>query len=262
MTAGRRKTPQERKRQEYANERREKHGENDKSSRRNVPLKRARDHRAHRRFVRQALDAPMPAQWIDGDEIEVRTWSSPRREFRKWPSIPLPQVLSRQHERRRELDQLDASQRDALGRRRAAWWSELSAAHARVVALWALARAAINELPTGWEWAIERAVQRRLGRPANWRRRVQRELRLPSTLESTAHREWLSVLASADACAMRPDAAPWAWAFAEREIEGSRCFRPPEIKFPRFRSLSMTTIQVARVAVPERPEKEPPGPGA
>ncbi|WP_231500098.1 hypothetical protein [Saccharothrix sp. NRRL B-16314] len=96
-----RKTPQEKKRLSYAKDCRNAYGENDKSSRKNIPRSRQRAHRADRRRADQALRAAVgPADEVraDGAEQAVRTlrpaW------FRKCPDAPLGEVVESRLRRR------------------------------------------------------------------------------------------------------------------------------------------------------------------
>ncbi len=52
----RRKTPQEKKKYSYAKDRRNAYGENDKSSRKNIPRRKKAPHRANRRRAGQILE--------------------------------------------------------------------------------------------------------------------------------------------------------------------------------------------------------------
>ncbi|MEU8899464.1 hypothetical protein [Nocardia sp. NPDC048505] len=90
-----RKTPQEKKRLSYAKDRRNDYGENDKSSRKNIPRSRALAHRANRHFDAQALTrsvGPVDAEGADHTEQRVRTHR--RRIFRKRADTPLGEYVA------------------------------------------------------------------------------------------------------------------------------------------------------------------------
>lgn len=94
------KTPQEKKRQSYENDRRNSYGENHKSSRRNIPLSKQRSHQDERRAVRQALIGAHGDVANDAaDEAQSQALIKGRvkklRGFRKWPDRPLGEVVAR-----------------------------------------------------------------------------------------------------------------------------------------------------------------------
>lgn len=96
-----RRSPQEKKRLSYAKDRRNVYGENDKSSRKNIPRGRQLAHRADRHHADQALRAalgrPDEAR-ADRAERVVRD----RRPawFRKDPDAPLGEVVAYRLEQR------------------------------------------------------------------------------------------------------------------------------------------------------------------
>jgi hypothetical protein len=92
------KLPQEKKTASLENDCRNTYGENDKSSRKNIPLNKQRSHQAERRASNQPLqrlsgvtdeDAAVAA------EIQSRTEGieKKRKAFRKFPDTPLKDVL-------------------------------------------------------------------------------------------------------------------------------------------------------------------------
>ncbi len=100
------KTPQQKKRLSYERDRRNTYGENNKSSRKNIPLSRQISHQDERRSVRQAL---LAVQGEVADEVADEAQSQALRRgrmkklkaFRKWPDRPLGEVVKRQLRRRR-----------------------------------------------------------------------------------------------------------------------------------------------------------------
>ncbi|MFI7666548.1 hypothetical protein [Nocardia sp. NPDC049526] len=89
-----RRTPQQKKQLSYAKDRRNTYGENDKASRKNLPRKRARAHRANRHFDAQTLlksIGPVDPSLADVAEQQVRNHR--RRACRKWPDTPLGEYV-------------------------------------------------------------------------------------------------------------------------------------------------------------------------
>ena len=99
------KTPQEKKRLSYEQDRRNTYGENQKSSRKNIPRSKQRSHQDERRAIRQAL---IPAQGDVLDEVAdeahsevLRTGRIKKlRSFRKSPDRPLGEIIARRLRRR------------------------------------------------------------------------------------------------------------------------------------------------------------------
>lgn len=94
-------TPQQKKRLSYAKDRRNTYGENNKSSRKNIPLSKALDIRSERRAQDQTLARVLQAaesEQLDAIENEVR--STKPRQWRKSPDLPLGQALARRASRR------------------------------------------------------------------------------------------------------------------------------------------------------------------
>ena len=93
-------TPQEKKRLSYAKDRRNTYGENNKSSRKAIPLAKALDIRSERRaqdsMLAQALRAPN-SDALDVIENGVR--ATKPRQWEKSPDEPLGEVLARRAKR-------------------------------------------------------------------------------------------------------------------------------------------------------------------
>jgi hypothetical protein len=101
------RTPQQKKRLSYAHDRRNTYGENQKSSRKNIPRSKQLSHKDERRSVRQALIA---AKGNVADEAADEAQSQAMRKaaikklraFRKSPDSPLGEVVERRlHQRKR-----------------------------------------------------------------------------------------------------------------------------------------------------------------
>ena len=97
-----RKTPQQKKAQSLAKDRRNTHGENAKSSRKNIPRRRSEGHQALRRIARQALNAA--AERADPDIIDAAEPQLRLKRLKGWikfPDEPLGEVLARKGKRSR-----------------------------------------------------------------------------------------------------------------------------------------------------------------
>lgn len=95
------RTPQEKKELSYAKDRRNTYGENDKSSRKNIPASKARVNRSYRRKVNDVLQ--VASELVEPQELEAveHKVASVKREFwKKAPDAPLGEVVERQLERR------------------------------------------------------------------------------------------------------------------------------------------------------------------
>ncbi|QBS42033.1 hypothetical protein [Nocardia sp. CS682] len=89
-----RKSPQEKKQLSYAKDRRNIYGENDKASRKNLPRKRARVHRANRHRAHQdLLGATGPVDAQVSDAAETRLHARRPKAFWKHPDIPLGEYV-------------------------------------------------------------------------------------------------------------------------------------------------------------------------
>ena len=103
------KTPQDKKRQSYEHDRRNTYGENQKSSRKNIPRSKKRSHQDERRSVRQVLSS---AQGSNASEVADQAPSEALikgrlkklQGFRKSPDRPLGEVVKRRLRRRAKLD--------------------------------------------------------------------------------------------------------------------------------------------------------------
>ena len=96
------RTPAEKKRLSYERDRRNVYGENDKASRKAIPLRKRLRARADRRRASQSL-APgvVPAEIADGDNLDAELL--PERDPRQWqkhPEAPLGQVMEKKRKRR------------------------------------------------------------------------------------------------------------------------------------------------------------------
>lgn len=90
-----RRSPQEKKALSYAKDRRNTYGENQKSSRKNIPLSKAKGHRALRRGAKLTLER-------DPLDDAMQT-DLPKPKWRKWPDSSLGRVLV-QRETKRDFD--------------------------------------------------------------------------------------------------------------------------------------------------------------
>ena len=99
-----RKTPQEKKAESYAKDRRNTYGENAKSSRKNVARRKRARARSERRVAREAF-APsvIDEAWIDA--AEVRAKRTYRKGWQKFPDEPLGDVVQAKLARREELQE-------------------------------------------------------------------------------------------------------------------------------------------------------------
>jgi hypothetical protein len=94
------KTPQEKKRLSLKKDRRNVYGENDKSSRKNIPLSKALSHRKVRRKMTEELQQTLSMDETKA-EVLISELSQPSVEkaakntWRKWPDKPLGELLSR-----------------------------------------------------------------------------------------------------------------------------------------------------------------------
>ncbi len=92
MTA---KTPQEKKRLSLTKDRRNTYGENDKASRKSIPLTKARSIRAERHAQDQALAAVKKTTIEDSlVAAELAVHSTKPRQWRKFPDTPLEVILA------------------------------------------------------------------------------------------------------------------------------------------------------------------------
>jgi hypothetical protein len=95
------KTPQEKKALSYEKDCRNTYGENDKSSRKNIPLRKAKANRSDRKKLNDVLHKVKKVKDIEVIEsFENEVLSVKRNQWKKYPDKPLGQVIERQIERR------------------------------------------------------------------------------------------------------------------------------------------------------------------
>jgi hypothetical protein len=109
----RRKTPQEKKRESYLRDRRNTYGENDKSSRKNIPRSKRRRSRMERRLSRTAFPAGAGVDVERVEEVESRRILKRRRAWTKCPDEPLASALEDALRRRVDSGMLSADQVEA-----------------------------------------------------------------------------------------------------------------------------------------------------
>jgi len=100
------KTPQEKKRQSYEHDRRNTYGENQKSSRKNVPRSKQLSHQDERRSVRQVLivaQGEFSSELADDAQSQtlVKSRMKKLKGFRKSADSPLGDVVKERLLRRR-----------------------------------------------------------------------------------------------------------------------------------------------------------------
>jgi hypothetical protein len=94
-------TPQEKKRLSYERDRRNDYGENDKASRKAIPLQKRKVLRAYRKLTRQRLPKNELVADLEGAEAaEFRVREVKRKNWRKVPDIPLGQFIEQQTDAR------------------------------------------------------------------------------------------------------------------------------------------------------------------
>jgi hypothetical protein len=92
----RRKTPQQKKAESYAYDRRNTYGENDKASRKGIPRRRQNRAQTERRIAREELAGPEAAyDEVRLDRMLDRVALKRRKAWRKKPDQPLRVVLAR-----------------------------------------------------------------------------------------------------------------------------------------------------------------------
>jgi hypothetical protein len=115
------RSPQEKKRLSYERDRRNDYGENDKSSRKNIPRSKRAPHRANRRLASTLLQAAVGVPDPDlEDAAEQRLLGKRPKSWRKWRDAPLAAILAYQLRRRVRLGIADAESTDRRLRRIAA----------------------------------------------------------------------------------------------------------------------------------------------
>ncbi len=91
------KTPQEKKTLSYAKDRRNNYGENDKSSRKNIPLRKAKQNRAFRKTTNQVLQKVIIETDVEKLELlESEMRSIKKGNWKKAPDTPLGDLVERQ----------------------------------------------------------------------------------------------------------------------------------------------------------------------
>jgi hypothetical protein len=97
------KTPQEKKALSYAKDRRNDYGENDKSSRRNIPLRKARQNRGFRKTANQILQKAVGETGFERIEIvENELRSLKKTAWKKAPDAPLGEFVQEKLKWRQE----------------------------------------------------------------------------------------------------------------------------------------------------------------
>jgi hypothetical protein len=89
------KTPQEKKTLSLEKDRRNSYGENDKSSRKNIPRAKARVNRANRHVEQRILDGAVgePDEEVE-NAVEQHLLGRRRKVWRKWADQPLGKLLA------------------------------------------------------------------------------------------------------------------------------------------------------------------------
>ena len=91
-----RRSPREEKSLSYAKDRRSIYGENDKSSRKNIPLRKRLVNKANRHASQQLLsEATGPVDLDRAELAEVQATGRRPKVWRKQPDIPLGEYLDR-----------------------------------------------------------------------------------------------------------------------------------------------------------------------
>ena len=97
-----RKTPQQKKAESLKKDRRNTYGENAKSSRKNIPRRRAEGHQALRRLAKQALNGAVERGDPEiANAVESRLRLKRLKGWSKDPDEPLGDVLARKGKRPR-----------------------------------------------------------------------------------------------------------------------------------------------------------------
>ncbi len=95
------KTPQEKKVLSYAKDCRNNYGENDKASRKNIPLRKAKVNRGYRKRVNQVLGQINCSVDLEkADLLENRARDVRKEDWKKYPDTPLGEFIERKLERR------------------------------------------------------------------------------------------------------------------------------------------------------------------
>ena len=103
-----RRSPQEKKALSYARDRRNAFGQNDKASRKAIPLRKRLVNRANRHAARQQLsEAAGPVASERAERVEERVQGTKPKTWRKWPDQPLGQILEQKRQRRERRNPTD-----------------------------------------------------------------------------------------------------------------------------------------------------------
>lgn len=95
------KTPQEKKALSYAKDRRNIYGENDKASRKIVPLRKTKVNRGYRKKVSQVLRQVIGSIDLErADLLENKARNVRKADWKKYPDAPLGDVVEEKIERR------------------------------------------------------------------------------------------------------------------------------------------------------------------
>lgn len=94
------KTPQDKKALSYAKDRRNTYGQNDKASRKIIPLRKAKVNRVYRRKVNEVLDLVVEQGVENADTLESTARNIKRQYWKKAADQPLREVVERKLERR------------------------------------------------------------------------------------------------------------------------------------------------------------------
>ncbi|MFC9477090.1 hypothetical protein ACFTS5_33305 [Nocardia sp. NPDC056952] len=121
----RRRSPQEKKSLSYAKDRRNGYGENDKSSRKNIPRNKRIRNRADRHRDSGSAEACGPVDLEAAEEYEVDLLARSKWQTARWqkkPDIPLRAMVAYKLRRRAHRVAM-AAERDKVGREAAAAYS-------------------------------------------------------------------------------------------------------------------------------------------
>lgn len=95
-----RKSPQEKKDLSYTRDRRNVYGENDKSSRKNIPLRKAKQNRAFRKKANEAIKQAVGADFEQLEAIKNEVLGIKKGDWKKYPDAPLGEVVRKKIEDR------------------------------------------------------------------------------------------------------------------------------------------------------------------
>jgi len=99
-----RKTPQQKKRESYRKDRRNTYGENSKSSRKGVRLRKKKVNRANRRTEHQAVTGPVLVSDVEtAEQMDESVAAKRRKTWSKARDTPLGEVVVKKLKRRERL---------------------------------------------------------------------------------------------------------------------------------------------------------------